>query len=98
MIVRTSVATWHGRVPDGSGSVRLGSNAFEGAYSFGSRFEAKPGTNPEELLAAAHASCFTMALSLLLTKAGYTPAQIETVAKVHIDRSGEGFAITRIDL
>jgi osmotically inducible protein OsmC len=98
MVVRTSEAEWHGRVQDGSGSVSLGSGAFEGPYSFGSRFGEDAGTNPEELLGAAHAGCFTMALSLLLTKAGYTPAKIETVAKVHIDRIGEGFAITRIEL
>ena len=73
MVVRTSEAEWHGRVQDSGGSVRLGSGAFEGPYSFGSRFEDKAGTNPEELLGAAHASCFTMALSLLLTKAGYAP-------------------------
>lgn len=98
MVVRTSMAEWHGRVPDGSGLVGLGSGAFEGPYSFGSRFEKEAGTNPEELLGAAHASCFTMALSLILTKAGYTPGQIRTEAKVHIDRIGEGFAISRIEL
>jgi len=98
MVVRTSAAKWRGRVQDGKGIVRLGSGAFEGPYSFGSRFEEEAGTNPEELLGAAHASCFTMALSLLLTKAGYTPGEIETEAKVHIDRIGEGFAITRIEL
>jgi osmotically inducible protein OsmC len=98
MVVRTSTAVWHGRVQDGSGSISLGSGAFEGPYSFGSRFEGEAGTNPEELLGAAHASCFTMALSLLLTKAGYTPGQIETEAKVHIDRIGDDFAITRIEL
>jgi osmotically inducible protein OsmC len=98
MVVRTSRAQWHGRVQDGRGSVSLGSGAFEGPYSFGSRFEEEAGTNPEELLAAAHASCFTMALSLLLTKAGYTPEIIRTVGKVHIEPIGEGFAITRIEL
>jgi osmotically inducible protein OsmC len=98
MVVRTSAAQWHGRVQDGNGSVRLGSGAFEGPYSFGSRFEEKAETNPEELLGAAHASCFSMALSLLLTKAGFTPKQIKTLAKVHIDRIGEGFAITRVEL
>ena len=78
MVVRTSHARWDGRVPGGNGSVSLGSGAFSGSYSFGSRFEQGAGTNPEELLAAAHASCFSMALSLFLTKAGYAP---ETVAK-----------------
>jgi osmotically inducible protein OsmC len=98
MVVRASVAEWRGRVPDGGGSVSLGSGAFEGPYSFGSRFEEDAGTNPEELLGAAYASCFSMALSLLLTEAGYTPARIRTLAKVSIERSGDGFAITHIDL
>jgi lipoyl-dependent peroxiredoxin len=98
MVVRTSAAEWHGGVPDGGGTVSLGSGAFEGPYSFGSRFKEEPGTNPEELLGAAHASCFSMALSLLLTKAGFTPARIKTLAKVGIERSGEGFAITHIGL
>ena len=98
MVVRTSSAEWHGRVRDGTGSVSLGSGAFEGPYSFGSRFEEESGTNPEELLGAAHASCFSMALSLLLTEAGYTPARIRTLAKVSIERSGDGFAITHIGL
>src|SRR3546814_686065 len=71
MVVRTSAAEWHGRVQDGGGCVSLVSGAFEGPYSFGSRFEEKAGSNPEELLGAAHASCFPMALSLLLTEAGY---------------------------
>lgn len=98
MVVRTSTAEWHGRVRDGGGRVSLGSGAFEGPYSFGSRFEEEPGTNPEELLGAAHASCFSMALSLLLTEAGYTPTRIRTVAKVSIDHSGDSFGITHIDL
>ncbi len=98
MVVRTSTAEWRGRVRDGGGCVSLGSGAFEGPYSFGSRFEEEPGTNPEELLGAAHASCFSMALSLLLTEAGYTPTRIRTVAKVSIERSGDGFAITHIEL
>ena len=98
MVVRTSTAEWRGRVQDGGGRVALGSGAFDGPYSFGSRFEQEPGTNPEELLGAAHASCFSMALSLLLTEAGFTPTRIRTVAKVSIERSGDGFAITHVDL
>jgi osmotically inducible protein OsmC len=98
MVVRTSAAEWHGRVQDGRGCVSLGSGAFEGPYSFGSRFEEEPGTNPEELLGAAHASCFSMALSLLLTEAGFTPTRIKTLARVSIERSGNGFAITHISL
>ena len=98
MVVRTSQAQWHGRVPEGNGSVSLGSGAFTGSYSFGSRFEEKAGTNPEELLGGAHASCFSMALSLLLTKAGYAPRQIETEARVHINPIDGSFAITGIEL
>ena len=98
MVERTSVAEWNGRVPDGAGCISLGSGAFEGPYSFGSRFEEEVGTNPEELLGAAHASCFSMALSLLLTEAGYAPTRIRTLAKVRIERSGNGFAITHIEL
>lgn len=98
MVVRTSAAEWHGRVPDGDGSVSLGSGAFVGPYSFGSRFEEETGTNPEELLGAAHASCFSMALSLLLTEAGYTPTLIRTRAAVQIERLDDSFAITHIAL
>ena len=98
MVERTSLAEWNGRVPDGAGCISLGSGAFEGPYSFGSRFEEQAGTNPEELLGAAHASCFSMALSLLLTEAGYMPTRIRTAAQVRIERSGNGFAITHIAL
>ena len=98
MVTRTAEAEWRGRVQDGTGKVALGSGAFEGGYSFGSRFEAQAGTNPEELLGAAHASCFSMALSLLLTEAGFTPDLIRTTAKVRIEKLQDGFAITRIDL
>lgn len=98
MVVRTSAAEWHGDVQDGEGSVSLGSGALKSPYSFGSRFGEDAGTNPEELLAAAHASCFSMALSLLLAEAGYTPTRIKTRAKVRIERSGNGFAITNIEL
>jgi osmotically inducible protein OsmC len=78
--------------------MKFGSGAFEGNYSFASRFEQGPGTNPEELIAAAHAGCFSMALSMILEKAGYTTDTIHTVAKVHIDKVGEGFKITTIEL
>jgi osmotically inducible protein OsmC len=76
----------------------LGSGAYQGAYSFGTRFEETPGTNPEELIAAAHAGCFSMQLSNLLSQAGYPPNSVETSAKVHLDRGESGFSITRIDL
>lgn len=78
--------------------MKFGSGAFEGSYSFASRFEQGPGTNPEELLGAAHARCFSMALSMILEMAGYTPELIHTVARVHIDKAGEGFKITTIEL
>jgi osmotically inducible protein OsmC len=78
--------------------MKLGSGAFEGKYSFGTRFEEAPGTNPEELIGAAHAGCYSMAFSAMLGGAGFTPKSIKTEAKVHIEKVGEGFAITRIQL
>jgi osmotically inducible protein OsmC len=78
--------------------MKLGSGAFEGKYSFPSRFESGAGTNPEELIAAAHAGCFSMALSAGLGKSGFTPTRIHTTAKVHLEKVGEGFAITKIEL
>ena len=98
MAVRTSEAEWVGGLTDGKGTMKLGSGAFQGAYSFSSRFEEGAGTNPEELIGAAHAGCFSMALSFFLGNAGYKPRRIHTVAKVHLDKVGEGFKITRIDL
>jgi osmotically inducible protein OsmC len=74
------------------------SGAYEGRYSFGSRFAEETGTNPEELIAAAHAGCFSMALSGALGKAGHPPERVETKAKVHLEKVGEGFGITRIEL
>jgi len=98
MPVRTAQARWQGKIKEGKGSMKLGSGAFEGNYSFGSRFEDSPGTNPEELIGAAHAGCFSMALSLFLENAGYTPEVIDTTAKVNIEKEGEGYKITRIEL
>jgi osmotically inducible protein OsmC len=98
MVVRTSEAEWRGSLAKGAGSVKLGSGAFEGDYSFGSRFQDAPGTNPEELLGAAHAGCFSMALSLILGDAGFVPRRIKTSAAVHIERSEDGFFIPNIDL
>ncbi|HEX5004393.1 MAG TPA: OsmC family protein [Gemmatimonadales bacterium] len=95
---RTATAKWTGDLRAGAGNIRLGSGAFEGPYSFGTRFEDKPGANPEELLGAAHAACFSMALSSALAKAGHKPRSVETKATVHLDKVGEGFGITRIDL
>jgi lipoyl-dependent peroxiredoxin len=76
----------------------LGSGAYEGAYSFVSRFEDGPGTNPEELIAAAHAGCYSMALSNILSQAGHVPTSVDTTAAVHLERVEGGFGITRIDL
>jgi osmotically inducible protein OsmC len=98
MIDRKAEARWEGDLKGGKGSIRLGSGAFEGEYSFGTRFESSPGTNPEELLGAAHAGCFSMALSVGLSKAGHPPTSIETSAVVHLDKVGEGFSITGVDL
>jgi osmotically inducible protein OsmC len=98
MPTRTSSALWAGNLRDGSGTMKLGSGAFEGAYSFKSRFESGTGTNPEELIAAAHAGCFSMALSNALSQAGFTPTSIATSAAVHLDRVADGFGITKIDL
>ncbi len=96
---RKADAEWNGGIMDGKGTVKLGSGAFEGAYSFQSRFgEDTVATNPEELIAAAHAGCYTMALSGNLGKAGYEPKHIHTTAKVKIEKQGEGFVIPNIDL
>ena len=95
---RTSEARWNGDLRSGSGRMRLGSGAFEGAYSYSSRFENGTGTNPEELIAAAHAGCFTMATASGLTKAGFKPESLNTKATVHLTPGAGGFAITRIDL
>jgi len=98
MAARTSEAEWRGSLREGAGKMKLGSGAYEGSYSFPSRFEEGKGTNPEELIAAAHAGCFSMALSAGLGRAGHTPTRIHTVARVHLEKVGEGFGITRIEL
>jgi lipoyl-dependent peroxiredoxin len=98
MPTRSSSAQWHGNLARGSGTMSLGSGAFEGAYSAASRFENGEGTNPEELIAAAHAGCFSMALALTLSQAGHEPDSVHTTAEVHLDKDGEGFSITRSDL
>jgi lipoyl-dependent peroxiredoxin len=98
MPTRTAHAIWQGDLFNGKGTMALGSKAFEGSYGFKSRFEDGPGTNPEELIGAAHAGCFSMAFSMLLSQAGHVPERIETNARVHIEKVGEGFKITRIEL
>lgn len=98
MTVRKASAVWEGSLREGKGTMALGSGAFEGAYSFGTRFEETPGTNPEELIGAAHAGCFSMAFSGGLGRAGYTPEYVRTSADVHIEKLESGFKITRIVL
>ena len=98
MTIREASAKWQGTLKEGSGRVRLGSGVFEGAYSFPSRFENGPGTNPEELIAAAHAGCFSMALSAILGTAHHIPTSISTIAKVHLGATAAGPTITRIEL
>jgi len=98
MPVRKSAAAWEGDLKSGHGTITLASGAYQGPYSFNSRFENGTGTNPEELIAAAHAGCFSMALSHALAQAGHPPKRVHTTASVHLEKSGDGFAIPRIDL
>lgn len=98
MLIRKSKAVWKGTLKEGKGRMAPGSGGLEFAFSFASRFENGPGSNPEELLGAAHAGCFSMALSGVLTQAGFPPREIATEARVAVDRTAEGFAITRSDL
>lgn len=95
----TGSARYEGLGKDGKGHVSTGSGALKNQpYGFATRFEGAPGTNPEELIAAAHASCFTMALSFALARAGHTAGTLDTEAKVTLEKEGEGFTVTRSDL
>jgi osmotically inducible protein OsmC len=98
MPVRTATSVWRGDLKGGDGTVALGSGVFEGPYSFPSRFEEGPGTNPEELIGAAHAGCYAMALSGALATAGFTPTEVRVEARVHLGRDDKGAAITKIEL
>ncbi len=98
MPTRTADARWDGSLESGKGTMRMASGAYEGPYSFQSRFEEGDGTNPEELIAAAHAGCYSMALSGELGKAGHEVESVETNATVHIDTVEDGFEISRIEL
>jgi osmotically inducible protein OsmC len=98
MITRQAKAAWNGNLKDGKGKIGLFEGEFSGNYSFSSRFENGSGTNPEELIAAAHAGCFSMALAHDLDQAGFTPKLIETVAKVRMVKDGDGFTIKSIHL
>jgi osmotically inducible protein OsmC len=95
MATRNAHARWEGSIKEGKGRVDFGNGAFNGAYSFASRFEDGKGTNPEELLGAAHASCFAMALSLALGKAGFKPDYIDATAQVTVSPQDGGFKITK---
>src|SRR6266511_2194582 len=96
MPVRTADAQWEGSLEDGKGTMRF--SAWEGPYSFVSRFEEGPGTNPEELIAAAHAGCFSMAFAADLDKAGFKPESVHTVAKVRLEQVSGAATINRIEL
>ena len=98
MAIRTAHARWERSLADGKGTVDFGNGAFAGAYSFASRFEDGAGTNPEELLGAAHASCFAMALSLVLGQAGIEPEYVDAIAHVTVAPRDGGFEITRSHL
>src|SRR5919206_1822971 len=98
MPTRNASATWNGDLKSGNGNFQGSSGAIQGKYSFGTRFEGAPGTNPEELIAAAHAGCFSMALSAALGRAGFKPNRIATSADVDLEKVGEGFKITRVKL
>jgi osmotically inducible protein OsmC len=98
MPIRTASARWQGNLTEGSGTIKTGKGGYQGNYSFKSRFEEGEGTNPEELIAAAHSGCFSMAFSKGLADAGFTPTSVETTAKVHLDKTDAGMSVTRIDL
>ena len=95
---RSSHAVWKGDLKSGSGTMKVGADLFSGQYSFASRFESGTGTNPEELIAAAHAGCFSMAFSAELSGAGHTPEEVATTAAVSLEKQGDGFAITGVHL
>ena len=99
MPTRKANAEWKGNLAEGSGRLTVGSGAFDGPYSFKSRFEeGQSATNPEELLGAAHAGCFTMALAAQLTRAHLAPTRIQTEARVKLEKVGDAFSITQIEL
>lgn len=95
-MIRKATAAWRGTGRDGNGDLTTDSGVLSATpYSFKTRFESQPGTNPEELIAAAHAGCFTMALAFQLQTAGFTPAELKTEAAVHLEPEGTGFKISR---
>jgi len=98
MAIRTSTAQWEGDLKAGKGTMTVGKGAYTGPFSFASRFEESPGTNPEELVAAAHAGCFTMALAAELGKLGVTPESLHTTATVTLDKLDSGWTVTESHL
>lgn len=98
MTIRSSTGIWHGDLKGGDGTVALGSGAFDGPYTFASRFEEGSGTNPEELIGAALAGCFSMFFASKLAAAGFVPERVHTEAKVHLGKDDVGPVITRIEL
>jgi lipoyl-dependent peroxiredoxin len=98
MPVRSAEAEWSGDLRSGRGHLTTETSTVDADYGFASRFESGPGTNPEELIGAAHAGCFSMAFAGALAAAGSAPERISTRARVHIEKVGDGFAITRIEL
>jgi lipoyl-dependent peroxiredoxin len=98
MPTRTAEAEWSGNLTEGSGSLKVASGAFSGPYDWRSRSAEGPNTNPEELIGAAHAGCFSMAFSHQLAQAGHPPTRVHTTARVHLEKVEAGFAITKIDL
>lgn len=98
MPTRDANAVWSGNLQAGKGKLKLGSGAFEGDYTVPGRFENGGGTNPEELLGAAHAGCFSMQLAAFLSQAGFEPDSVDTTAKVTLSKDGEGFSISKIAL
>ena len=98
MATRNGSATWNGNLQDGSGHLSVGDGAWEGDYSFASRFEEGEGTNPEELIAAAHAACFSMALSNMMAGEGHEPKSVKTTAKVHLRNVDGAPTIAKIEL
>lgn len=98
MTVNTATARYEGLGKEGRGHVRFASGALDAPYGFGTRFEGQPGTNPEEMIAGAHASCFTMATSFALAKAGHSAGTLDTQCKVTLEPDGNGFTVTRSEL
>jgi lipoyl-dependent peroxiredoxin len=98
MLIRKATAIWEGGLKKGKGTVNVASGSLRANYGFASRFEQGSGTNPEELIGAAHAGCFSMALSMILEQAGYAPESITTTARVRLDKTDKGFRIMGVDL